>query len=160
MRFKTCDLFDANPDVQSCDLPLRSFGGRRAFSGRIRTVRCRHDNALLKAMLGTASAGEVLVVDGGGSLHAALIGDLIAALGRDHGWSGAIVHGAIRDSATIDTLDFGIKALGTNPRRSAKAGAGETDLPVSFGGVSFVPGQWLYSDEDGILVADRELVAA
>jgi regulator of ribonuclease activity A len=100
------------------------------------------------------------VVDGGGSLHTALIGDLIAALGRDHGWAGAIVHGAIRDSATIDTLDFGIKALGTNPRRSAKAGAGETDIPVSFGGVSFVPGQWLYSDEDGILVADRELVAA
>jgi len=160
MRFKTCDLFDANPDVQSCDLLLRSFGCRRAFSGRIRTVRCRHDNALVKAMLGTASAGEVLVVDGGGSLHSALIGDLIAALGRDHGWAGAIVHGAIRDSATIDTLDFGIKALGTNPRRSAKAGAGETDVALSFGGVSFVPGQWLYSDEDGILVADRALVAA
>lgn len=160
MRFKTCDLFDANPDVQSCDLPFRSFGCRRTFSGRIRTVRCLHDNALVKTMLGTPSAGEVLVVDGGGSLHSALIGDLIAALGRDCGWAGAIVHGAIRDSATIDTLDFGIKALGTNPRRSAKAGAGQTDVVVSFGGISFAPGQWLYSDEDGILVADRKLVSA
>jgi regulator of ribonuclease activity A len=160
MDFTTCDLFDANPDAQSCDLPLRSFGRRRAFAGRIRTVRCLHDNALVKSMLGTPSQGEVLVVDGGGSLHSALIGDLIAALGRDSGWAGAIVHGAIRDSATIDTLDFGIKALGTNPRRSAKAGVGERDVVVSFGGVSFTPGHWLYSDDDGILVAERRLEAA
>jgi regulator of ribonuclease activity A len=157
MDLKTCDLFDANPDAQSCDLQLRLFGRRRAFAGRIRTVRCWQDNALVKAMFSTASAGEVLVVDGGGSLHSALIGDLIASLGMRNGWAGAIVHGAIRDSATIDTLDFGIKALGTNPRRSAKAGEGATDVPVSFGGVSFEPGHWLCSDEDGVLVAPHEL---
>ena len=157
MSLKTCDLYDAHPDAQSCDLQLRLFGRRRAFAGRIRTVRCWQDNALVKAMLSTASAGEVLVVDGGGSLHSALIGDLIAGLGMRNGWAGAIVHGAIRDSATIDTLDFGIKALGTNPRRSAKDGVGETDVVVSFGGVRFEPGHWLCSDDDGVLVAPAEL---
>lgn len=157
MSLKTCDLYDAHPEVQSCDMQFRLFGQRRAFAGRIRTVRCWQDNALVKAMLSTASPGEVLVVDGGGSLHSALIGDLIAGLGMRNGWAGAIVHGAIRDSATIDTLDFGIKALGTNPRRSAKDGVGETDGVVSFGGVRFEPGHWLYSDADGLLVAPGEL---
>lgn len=157
MKIVTCDLFDAHPRSPSCDMQFRSFGLRRSFSGRIRTVRCHEDNQLVKETLARPSEGEVLVIDGGGSLHTALIGDLIAASGMKNGWAGAVVHGAIRDTATIDTLDFAIKALGSNPRKSAKEGTGERDVPVSFGGVTFVPGQYLYSDEDGILVSETPL---
>jgi regulator of ribonuclease activity A len=158
MTFATADLHDAHPDAPSCALQFRSFGLRRRFAGRIRTVRSYQDNVLLKQMLGTPAQGDVLVIDGGGSLQCALIGDVIATLGMKSGWAGAIVHGAIRDSAAIDALDFGIKALGTNPRKSTKNGDGLADVPVSFGGATFVPGHWLYSDEDGILVSARALV--
>lgn len=157
MTAATADLFDAHPEALSCDTPFRSFGRRRRFAGRIRTVKSYQDNVRLKELLGTRSDGEVLVVDGGGSLHCALIGDVIATLGMNSGWAGAIVYGAIRDSVAIDGLDFGIKALSTNPRKSAKRGDGEVDVPVSFGGVTFVPGHWLYSDEDGILVSPTPL---
>lgn len=157
MTFATTDLSDEHPEAAICVLPFRSFGQRKRFAGRIRTVQSYHDNVVLKQQLSERSEGEVLVVDGGGSLAYALIGDLIAALGMNSGWAGVIVHGAIRDSVAIDALDFGIKALGTCPRRSAKNGLGLVDVPVSFGGVTFVPGQWVYSDEDGILVAEKKL---
>ncbi len=153
----TADLFDAHPGTPSCETPFRSFGQRRRFAGRIRTVKSYQDNVLLKELLGRRSDGEVLVIDGGGSLQCALIGDVIAALGMNSGWAGAIVYGAIRDSVAIDGLDFGIKALSTNPRKSSKNGDGLIDVPVGFGGVTFVPGQWLYSDEDGILVSPAPL---
>ena len=153
----TADLFDAHPDAASCETPFRSFGRRRRFAGRIRTVKSYQDNVLLKELLGTPSDGEVLVIDGGGSRQCALIGDVIAALGMNSGWSGAIVYGAIRDSVAIDGLDFGIKALATNPRKSTKHGDGQVDVAVDFGGVTFVPGHWLYSDEDGILVSPMPL---
>ena len=155
----TADLIDAHPDTPSCALPFRSFGQRRRFAGRIRTLKSYQDNVLLKELLGAPSQGEVLVVDGGGSLACALIGDMIAILGMNSGWAGVVVHGAIRDSVAIDALDFGIKALGTNPRKSTKNGDGLVDVPVNFGGVNFVPGHWLYSDEDGILVSATPLAA-
>jgi regulator of ribonuclease activity A len=155
----TADLFDAHPDASSCALPLRSFGLRRRFAGRVRTVKSYQDNVLLKELLSKPSQGEVLVVDGGGSLQCALVGDMIAMLGMNSGWAGVIVNGAIRDSVTIDAMEFGIKALGTNPRKSTKNGDGLVDVPVSFGGVTFVPGHWLYSDEDGILVSPSPLTA-
>ena len=158
MTFATADLHDAHPDAPSCALQFRSFGLRRRFAGRLRTVKSYQDNVLLKQMLSTPSQGRVLVIDGGGSLQCALIGDVIAALGMKSGWAGAIVHGAIRDSVAIDALDFGLKALGTNPRKSTKNGDGLTDVPVAFGGVTFVPGHWLYSDEDGILVSATPLL--
>ncbi|GAA2060728.1 ribonuclease E activity regulator RraA [Williamsia deligens] len=149
----TADLVDEiGPDVRSCDLQFRQFGGRREFFGPVRTVRCFEDNALLKSVLGTPGDGSVLVIDGGGSLHTALVGDLIAELGRSNGWAGVIVHGAIRDSAVIGGMEFGCKALGTNPRKSTKSGAGETDVDVAFGGVTFAPGDVVFSDDDGIVV--------
>ncbi len=92
------------------------------------------------------------MIDGGASLHSALVGDLIAELGRSNGWAGVIVNGAVRDASTLRTLDIGIKALGTNPRKSTKTGAGERDVAVTFGGVTFVPGEIAYSDDDGIVV--------
>ncbi len=149
----TADLVDdIGPDVRSCDLQLRQFGGRPAFAGRISTVRCFQDNALLKSVLSEPGDGGILVVDGAGSLHAALVGDVIAELGRSNGWSGLIINGAVRDASTLRTLDIGIKALGTNPRKSTKSGAGERDVPVTFGGVTFVPGEIGHSDDDGIVV--------
>lgn len=149
----TADLVDdIGPDVRSCDTQFRQFGGRAQFAGPITTVRCFQDNALLKSVLGEPGDGRVLVVDGDGSVHTALVGDLIAELGRSNGWAGLILHGAVRDSATLATLDIGIKALGTNPRKSGKTGAGERDVDLRFGGVTFRPGEIAYSDDDGIVV--------
>ncbi|MEV3905282.1 ribonuclease E activity regulator RraA [Mycobacterium sp. NPDC050551] len=149
----TADLVDdIGPDVRSCDLQLRQFGGRAEFAGPITTVRCFQDNALLKSVLSEPGDGGVLVIDGDGSVHTALVGDVIAALGRDNGWAGLIINGAVRDAAVLRTLDIGIKALGTNPRKSSKTGAGERDVAVEFGGVTFVPGDIAYSDDDGVVV--------
>jgi regulator of ribonuclease activity A len=157
MNLTTADLIDAHEELQSCDLQFRSFGRSPRFSGAISTVRCRHDNALVKRVLSQPGAGRVLVIDGDGSMHCALVGDVIAGMAAANGWAGIVVRGAIRDSAAMAMLDLGIKALGTNPRRSAKAGAGEIDLPVEFGGVVFTPGDYLYADEDGIVVGARAL---
>lgn len=153
MTAATADLYDEFEDaLQSLPLQLRSFGRRAAFDGVIRTIRCHEDNALVKSVLATPGEGAVLVVDGAGSLNTALMGDLIAASAVANGWVGVVINGAIRDSAAIDELDLGVKALGTNPRKSAKAGAGVIDVEVEFGGVLFRPGARLYSDADGILV--------
>ena len=149
----TADLVDEiGPDVRSCDLQLTQYGGRSQFAGPITTVRCFEDNALLKSVLGEPGDGGVLVIDGDGSLHTALVGDVIAELGRSNGWSGLIINGAVRDAATLRTLDIGIKALGTNPRKSTKTGDGVRDAAVEFGGVLFVPGEIAYSDDDGVVV--------
>ncbi|BBZ02172.1 putative 4-hydroxy-4-methyl-2-oxoglutarate aldolase [Mycolicibacterium chitae] len=149
----TADLVDEiGPEVRSCDLQLRQFGGRSMFAGPISTVRCFQDNALLKSVLSEPGNGGVLVIDGDASVHTALVGDLIAELGRSNGWAGVIVNGAVRDSAILRTLDIGIKALGTNPRKSTKTGAGERDVEVSFGGVTFRPGEIVHSDDDGIVI--------
>jgi regulator of ribonuclease activity A len=154
----TADLIDAYGDeLQSCEIQFHCYGRRKSFCGPISTVLCLEDNSLVRGSLSRDSAGGVLVVDGHGSSRTALLGDRLAELGRSHGWSGVIVHGVIRDSAIIDEMDFGVKALGTNPRKSAKNGRGQLDVPVSFGQVVFQPGHWLYSDADGIVVASRQL---
>jgi len=153
MTVATADLYDERGDeLDSCDLQLRQYGGRAAFGGRIVTVRCHQDNALLKSVLSEPGEGRVLVVDGGGSLHTALMGDVIAGMAAANGWSGVVINGAVRDVTALRRLDLGIKALGSNPRTSAKTGAGERDVPVTFGGVTFHPGAELFSDDDGILV--------
>lgn len=152
MTCSTADLVDEmGASLQSVSLQFRNFGGHTRFTGPIRTVKCFRDNALLKSVLATPGGGAVLVIDGEGSLESALVGDIIAGLGVDNGWAGIIVHGAIRDSVEIGTLPIGVKALGTNPWKSSKEGTGETDVPVTFGGVTFVPGHTVWSDEDGIV---------
>lgn len=153
MTEATADLYDRLGDeLQSLPLQLRDFGGRTRFAGRVRTIRCFEDNAIVKQVLATPGEGCVLVVDGNGSLRSALIGDMIAESAVANGWSGVVIHGAIRDSATIAQLDLGVKALGTNPRKSAKLGVGAVDVEVTFGGVTFRPGALLTADEDGVLV--------
>ncbi|MBW8481454.1 ribonuclease E activity regulator RraA [Actinomadura parmotrematis] len=158
MDFATADLIDDFGDeLRSCETQFRAYGGRAAFAGPVRTVRCHRDNGLVKKLLNTPGEGHVLVVDGGGSLASALMGDQIAAAAVANGWAGVVINGAVRDVAVLRTLDLGAKALGSNPRKSAKDGAGEVDVTVEFGGAQFRPGDWLYGDEDGVVVAAREL---
>nr|WP_179557977.1 ribonuclease E activity regulator RraA [Pseudoclavibacter sp. JAI123] len=154
----TCDLADLyGDDVRSCDAPMRDFGGRARFRGPIRTVRCYEDNSSVRAALSNRSDGEVLVVDGAGSLHVALLGDMIAELALSNGWSGVIVNGCVRDVRQLAALDLGVKAIGSNPRKSRKEGVGVVDVTLNFGGVVFKPGEHVYADEDGIVVtANRE----
>jgi regulator of ribonuclease activity A len=149
----TADLLDLHGDAASvCELELRRFGGRVAFQGSISTVRCFEDNVVLKQHLSEPGDGRVLVVDGGGSRRVALMGDMVAGLAVQHGWAGVVVYGCVRDSAALADLEVGIAALGTNPRPSGKTGVGEVDVPVTFGGVTFVPGALLACDPDGIVV--------
>ena len=148
----TADLVDDHASrVASCVTQFRDIGGRKRFHGPVTTISCRNDNALLKATLSSPSEGGVLVIDGGGNLNTALVGDIIAGLGLENGWAGVIVNGAIRDSRAIGEMPFGCKALGTNPAKSSKTGAGEKDIAVTFGDVTFQPGGWVYADEDGVL---------
>lgn len=152
----TADLVDIiGSDVRSCDTQFRDLGGVVEFCGTITTVKCFQDNALLKSVLQEENPGGVLVIDGDASMHTALVGDIIAGLGKDHGWAGVVVNGPIRDSKVIGQMEFGCKALGTNPRKSTKTGEGARDVTVSFGGVDFVPGEYIYCDSDGIIVSDK-----
>ncbi|UIJ35766.1 ribonuclease E activity regulator RraA [Allobranchiibius sp. GilTou73] len=149
----TADLFDKRgAELDSCELQLRQYGGRAAFAGTVVTIRCLEDNALVKSTLASPGEDKVLVVDGAGSLRTALMGDLIAGSAVENGWAGVILHGCVRDVVALRSLDLGVKALGSNPRKSLKTGAGEVDVPVSFGGITFHPGAQLWSDDDGILV--------
>ena len=148
----TSDLFDDHPGAESCETQLRQFGGLHAFSGPIATVRCHEDNVLLRARVEEPGDGRVLVVDGGGSFRCALLGDNIAGIAVANGWSGVVVNGCVRDVGALAELQIGIKALGTNPRPSGKSGAGEVDVPVSFGGAEFAPGAVLHADDDGVIV--------
>jgi regulator of ribonuclease activity A len=148
----TADLMDERAsELDSCELQLRQYGGRREFSGRIRTVQCREDNALVRRLLEQPGAGHVLVVDGGGSLRTALLGDVLARMAAHNGWQGIVINGAVRDVAALAGVGIGIKALGSQPRRSAKTGSGEVDVAVTFGGATFRPGAELWSDDDGIV---------
>jgi regulator of ribonuclease activity A len=149
----TADLYDEYGDaLGSCDIQFSNFGGRVEFDGLISTVRCFQDNALLKSILSTPGNGGVLVVDGGGSVHTALLGDLIGQLGIDNGWSGIIINGAVRDTTVLAEMNFGVKALGSNPRKSTKTGAGERDVEITLGSVTFRPGDHAWCDSDGIVV--------
>lgn len=154
----TTDLFDDYADrSQTCSIQFQDYGKRRQYCGPIRTVRCLKDNQLFRALLDEQGDGAVVVVDGGSSTESALMGDIIAAKGARNGWAGCVILGAVRDSRALAGIDFGVKALGVNPAKSSKAGVGQVDEPVEFGGVRFVPGHWIYCDEDGILVAPEEL---
>lgn len=160
MAFKTADLYDANEQtVQVLELPLQSYGGRASFSGRIATVQAPEDNTFVRKALEEPGDGRVLVVDGGGSFFCALVGDQLAALAVKNGWSGIIVNGCIRDSEALRSMPMGVKALATNPRKSRKNNRGLRDQPLHFGRVAFVPGEYLYADEDGVLTSAQDLLS-
>ena len=154
----TCDLCDRFEDrVRVLDLPLRDYGGRIAFAGRVSTVKALEDNSLVREAVAEPGEGRVLVIDGGGSLRRAMLGDMLAEKAVANGWNGVLVHGAIRDSVALARLDLGVKALGTCPLKTDKRGQGLRDVPVRFGGVETRPGDWLAADEDGVILADAPL---
>jgi regulator of ribonuclease activity A len=156
---RTADLCDEFGSVVQVVTPeLRDFGGVRAFHGAVATVRVLEDNGLVRSAFEEGGAGRVLVVDGQGSLRCALVGDVMAQLAADHGWSGVVVNGCVRDSQALAVVPVGIKALATSPRRPAKTGAGTRDVAVEFAGVIFHPGAYLYADVDGVVVAESRLV--
>ena len=154
----TPDLYDDFEDIATtCSAQFRDFGGRKQFSGKIRTVKCRNDNQLFRALMDEPGNGAVAVVDGGGSTEVALIGDIIAAKAARNGWSGVVINGAVRDVGDLSEIAIGIKALGTNPAKSIKKGEGTVDVMLHFGGARFEPGHWIYCDENGVLVAPKAL---
>jgi regulator of ribonuclease activity A len=153
MTIATTDLCDRYPDdVAVVDPVFTSFGGRTAFAGPIATVRVREDNVLVRGVLSEPGERRVLVVDGGGSRACALLGDQVGALAVANVWAGLLVHGCVRDVEALAVLDLGVVALAAHPRRSGKLGGGERDVPVTFAGVTFVPGHHLVADRDGIVV--------
>jgi regulator of ribonuclease activity A len=158
MTLRTADLYDAHGEHLAVVAPIfQRYGARAAFQGEIVTLKCFEDNKSVRDVLGRNGRGKVLVIDGGGSLRTALVGDLIAKLAVDQGWSGIVVNGCIRDSVEIGRLDIGLRALATNPTRPVKRVDGQADIPVSFGGVTFRPGHYLYADEDGIVLSEVSL---
>ncbi|NMG65633.1 ribonuclease E activity regulator RraA [Azoarcus indigens] len=159
LAIQTADLCDAHEDKVSVVAPMfRSFGGRSAFGGPISTLKLFEDNALVRTALASPGNGRVLVVDGGGSQRCALVGDQLGELGVKNGWAGVVVYGCIRDSKMLGGMDLGVFALGTHPRKSIKRNVGEVDIPVTFGGVTFAPGHYLYADEDGVIVSAEALL--
>ena len=158
MVIKTADLYDRfATELRVCDPILRDFGGRTVFFGELVTAKCFEDNTQVKTILSEPGAGRVLVVDAGGSLRCAMLGDLIAASAVANGWAGIILWGCVRDSAELAAMDLGVKALATNPRKSERRGEGQRDCPVTLAGVRFEPGDWVYADADGIVVSSRRL---
>lgn len=159
MKFKTADLCDGHSaTLQICEPLFSSYGGRARFYGKVSTIKCFEDNSLVREAVGEPGVGRVLVVDAGGSLRCAMLGDLLAAKAVENGWSGVVMYGLIRDSADIAGMDLGVKALGTLPLKSVKMGIGERDVDVRFAGVRFTPGSHVYADEDGIICSDTPLL--
>jgi len=158
MTTPVTDLCDAHGDaVQVAGPMFDDYGGRRRFEGPATTVRCFEDNALVRETLEMAGDGGVLVVDGGGSMRCALLGDNLAAMAVSNGWSAIVVYGCVRDTAAIGALDLGVRALNRHPRKSVKRGEGERDVGVVVAGVTVEPRNWVYADEDGLIVSETRL---
>lgn len=163
MNFATTDLCDDHPqlleDGRLAVLPpvFKHYGQRTSFSGRVTTLKVFEDNALVRATLEAPGNGNVLVIDGGASLRRALVGGQLALLAQDNGWAGIVVDGCVRDSDEINGCDIGVRALGAHPQKSAKKGVGDRNTRVVISGVAVSPGDWVYADADGILVAQQKL---
>ena len=158
MSFATADLYDEHKENLQIATPMfNDYGGKKKFSGPASTVKVFEDNSLVRAALEEPGEGRVLVVDGEGSLRCALVGDMLAILAKDNGWQGVVVYGCIRDSSVIADIDIGVKALNTNPRKSVKKGVGERDTRLVFADVTINPGDYIYADEDGVVISNSKL---
>lgn len=158
MTIATADLYDKyGEDLQIAAPIFRDYGGDIAFEGPVVTLKVFEDNSLVRSVLEEAGDGRVLVVDGGGSMRCALVGDMLAELGRKNGWAGVVVYGCVRDADVMAQMSIGIKALGTNPRKSVKKGEGARDATLRFAELVVQPGQYLYADRDGIVIARQKL---
>ncbi len=158
MSIKTADLCDEHIEkLQVAEDIFNDFGGRKTFNGQIVTVKVFEDNTFVRTALEADGTGKVLVVDGGGSTRCALVGGLIGQLAKKNNWNGIVVFGCIRDSEEIAGIDAGVKAIGTCPVKSIKRNEGQANIPVRFAGINFVPGHFLYADEDGMVVSEKAL---
>jgi regulator of ribonuclease activity A len=154
----TTDLSDAHADrLAYCAPVFTNFGARTHFSGPIATVSCLEDNVLYEQALSDVPAGTVIVVDGGGSRRCALMGDRLGGIAVERRLPGVIINGCVRDTEELAGLDVAILALASHPRKSAKAGLGARDVPVSFAGVLWQPGHVVYGDPDGVIVSPEAL---
>ena len=165
VAFVTCDLLDDHPDldiqvvIPSLDGKFfKSYGARKTFGGEVVTVKCFEDNSRVKELLATNGTGKVLVVDGGASMRCALMGDMIAESAVKNHWNGVIIYGCVRDVDAIAELDLGVHALATIPQKSNRKGVGEVDIEISFGNVCFNSGDFVYADNNGIVVSKTKLV--
>lgn len=163
LEFATCDLCDAHendPPESFRVLPpvFKDFGGKARFAGEVATVRCLEDNSRVREAVNSPGQGKVLVVEGGGSIRRALVGGNLADAAAKNGWAGIVVDGAVRDIAELRAAGVGIRALALMPMRSTKRGEGQTGLPIVVQGVAVKPGNWLYADEDGIVISDKKLI--
>lgn len=156
--FSTPDLSDAAPEVCALDLPLINFGQVRQFGGAVVTIKCHEDNSLVKACVEEPGAGRVIVVDGGGSRRRALLGDMLAEKAVANGWAGLVIDGVIRDVDEIGGMPLGVQALGCCPVKTEKLGTGQRDIAVKIGGVLIVPGDYVYADNNGVIVSKRPLL--
>lgn len=153
----TPDLCDANPDVIALEPMFANYGGVDSFYGPIRTVKCFEDNSMVKQAVAEPGDGAVLVVDAGGSHRCAMLGDMLAEQAAKNGWAGVVMYGCVRDVDILVTLPLGIQALGSHPRKSEKRGEGQRDIPITFAGATLHTGQWLYADNNGIIIAEKPL---
>lgn len=157
-HYVTPDLCDANPDlVQVLEPMFSNFGGRDSFGGQIVTTKCFEDNSLVKAQAELDGRGKVLVVDGGGSLRCALLGDMIAAKAAQNGWEGLIIYGCVRDVDVLVQTNVGVQALAAHPLKTDKRGLGDLNVVVTFAGVTFRPGEYVYADNNGVIVSPQPL---
>ncbi|MBN7795404.1 ribonuclease E activity regulator RraA [Parahaliea mediterranea] len=156
--FSTPDLSDAAPEALAIELPFGNYGGRKRFSGAAVTIKCHEDNSLVKACVGEPGEGRVIVVDGGGSRRRALLGDMLAEQAAANGWAGLVINGVIRDVDEIGATELGVQALGTVPVKTDKRGEGQRDIALHFGGVVIEAGDFIYADNNGVLVSKRPLL--
>lgn len=158
MKIVTPDLCDAYPEsVRVVEPIFTNYGGREAYGGQIVTVKCHEDNSLVKEHVANPGEGRVMVVDGGGSLRCALLGDMLAEKAAQNNWAGLIIFGCIRDIDEIRKTELGVQALRTIPIKSNRQGRGDWNIPVTFGGVTFNPGEYVYADNNGVIVSAQPL---
>ena len=158
MSFVTPDLCDENPELVSVLAPMFvNYGGNKTFHGEIVTVKCFEDNSVVKEQANEAGKGRVLVVDGGGSLRCALLGDLIAEKACENGWAGFVIYGCIRDVDAIAELNLGVQAVNSIPIKSVRKGRGDLNIDITFGGITFQPGHFIYADNNGVIVSPKAL---
>jgi len=159
LNIVTPDLCDEFPVlVQVVDPMFGNFGGIESFGGEVVTVKCFEDNSVVKEQVGLPGNGRVLVVDGGGSMRNALLGDMLAENAAKNGWAGLVIYGCIRDVDVIEQTAIGVQALGTHPRKTEKRGLGDLNIPVTFGGVTFSPGDYVYADNNGVIRSSEVLI--
>ena len=157
-RISTPDLTDAHTEARAIELQFSNFGARKQFFGAAVTIKCHEDNSLVKACVAEQGLNRVIVVDGGGSLRRALLGDMLAETASENGWAGLVINGVIRDVDEINGIELGVQALGCCPLKTQKLGVGQRDIVVSIGGVTISPGDYIYADNNGVIVSGKPLL--